>query len=138
MLANGTKLGYSTTDGNGATYTDIPELQTVPDFDADAEKVENTVLSASNKTYEKGISDYKDLEYGLKYENTSATSSYRVLRGHATSNTKLYWKQVYPDGTAFTFAGYPSIGTTGGKVNDLINTKLKITLDSDVVVTDPA
>lgn len=138
MLANGTKLGFSASGTGPFTYTDLTGLKEIPDFKNEKEKVENTPLSASNKEYEYGVGDYGDLTYKFKFVNSSETDSYRILKGYEDSNTKLNFKQEYPDGTAMTFAGQVTTGVTGGKLNDAIDFELSIALASAVTVTNPA
>jgi hypothetical protein len=138
MLANGTTLGYSTTGTTPINYITLPDLKEIPDFFNDKEKVENTGLAASNKEYEFGVGDYGDLEYTFKFKNSATTDTYRVLKAYADSNTVLYFKQTYPDGTAMTFSGQVSVGSTGGGLNKPIDCKVKIALASSVTVTNPS
>ena len=134
MLANGIKLAYKTTD---ETYTELDGLKQVPDMGEEPEKVENTCLTDSTKQYEYGIGDYGDLDYTFKYENSSATSPYRVLRGFADNKTKVSFKQTYPDGTTFTFDAQCSVKLGGGGVNDVIEFTLSLALQSKITVVDP-
>ena len=55
MLANGAKLGYSTTGTGTISYTDIPGLKEIPEIGVEPEKVENTCLTDGVKKYEQGI-----------------------------------------------------------------------------------
>ena len=71
MLANGIKLGYST---SGSSYTDLPGLQEVPEIGSEPEKVDVTCLADAAKKYELGIGDYGDLEYGSKFQFTAQVS----------------------------------------------------------------
>lgn len=137
MLANGTKLGFKTAS-SGSTFTDIPELKEVPEIGTEVEKVENTRLNASNKTYENGVGDPGDMTYKLDYDNSSETSTYRVMREAQEAGTKLYFQHELTDGTKFAFAAYPSVKLTGGKLNDPLGVDLKLTVASDITVTDPA
>ena len=134
MLANGIKLGYSTT---GSTYTDLTGLKEVPDMGSDPEKVDNTCLTDKVKQYEYGIGDYGDLEYKFKYENNSATSPYRVLRKLADDKTVVKFKQTYPDETEFEFDAQCSVKLGGGGVNGVIEFTLALALQSEIKVTDP-
>ena len=65
------------------------------------EKVDNTCLSDKVKQYEYGIGDPGDLEFKFKYENSSATSPYRVLRkAQEDGNIKFprnitRWNNIY-------------------------------------------
>lgn len=134
MLANGIKLGYST---SGSSYTDLPGLQEVPEIGSEPEKVDVTCLADAAKKYELGIGDYGDLEYGFKYDNSSATSSYRVLRGFEKNKTSVKYEMSFPDGTKFQFTAQVSIKVSGGTVNGLMTFKVKMTLNSDIEIVDP-
>lgn len=136
MLANGIKLGYKVDEAT-TDYTNLTGLKSVPDMGQDPEKVENTCLSDTVKQYEFGIGDYGDMEYTFKYENSSDTSPYRVLRGYADSRTVLYFQQEYPDKTKFTFKAIPNVKLSGGEVNGVIEFTLQLALQSNPTVTDP-
>lgn len=133
MLANGITLSYGKAKGN---YTKLAGLKEVPEFGIEPEKVENTTLEDKVKKYEFGIGDAGELEYKFAYDNSSATSSYRVLRKAAEDKEKLYFEQAYPDGTKVDFEGQVSVKLGGGGVNSVIEFTLKIALQSELVFTD--
>ena len=97
MLANGTKLGYKKKGASESTYTDLTGLKEVPELGNEKEKVENTGLADKAKQYEFGIGDPGDLEYKFKYENTSATSPYRVMRKAEDDGEVLSFCETLPD-----------------------------------------
>ena len=80
MLANGITLKYKKKTGTPNTFTLLEGLKEVPELGVDPEKVENTTLADKVKQYELGIGDAGELEYKFKYDNSKATSAYRVLR----------------------------------------------------------
>ena len=133
MLANGIKLAFSKTKGD---YQNLVGLKEVPEFGIEPEKVENTTLADKVKKYEFGIGDAGELEYKFAYDNTTATSPYRVLRNAADNKEKLYFEQTYPDGTKVTFEGQVSVKLGGGGVNSVIEFTLKIALQSELTFTD--
>lgn len=133
MLANGITLSYGTAKG---TYTKLAGLKEVPEFGIEPEKVENTTLEDKVKKYEFGIGDAGELEYKFSYDNTTATSPYRVLRTAADNKTKLFFEQTYPDNTKVTFEGQVSVKLGGGGVNSVIEFTLKIALQSELAFTD--
>lgn len=133
MLANGIKLAFSKTKGD---YKNLVGLKEVPEFGIEPEKVENTTLADKVKKYEFGIGDAGELEYKFAYDNTTATSPYRVLRNAADNKEKLYFEQTYPDGTKVTFEGQVSVKLGGGGVNSVIEFTLKIALQSELAFTD--
>lgn len=134
MLANGAKLGYKTT---GTTYTDLTGLKEIPELGGDPEKVDVTTLADTAKQYEYGITDYGDLEFKFKYENSGANSPYRVLRGLATAKTKTSFELTLKDGTKFTWDAIPNVKLGGGGVNGAIDFSLTMALQSEIVPTDP-
>lgn len=133
MLANGITLSYGTAKG---TYTKLAGLKEVPEFGIEPEKVENTTLEDKVKKYEFGIGDAGELEYKFAYDNSSTTSSYRVLRKAAENKEKLFFEQAYPDGTKVKFEGQVSVKLGGGGVNSVIEFTLKIALQSELEFTD--
>ncbi len=133
MLANGIKLAFSKTKGD---YQNLVGLKEVPEFGIEPEKVENTTLADKVKKYEFGIGDAGELEYKFAYDNTTATSPYRVLRNAADNKEKLYFEQTYPDNTKVTFEGQVSVKLGGGGVNSVIEFTLKIALQSELAFTD--
>ncbi|MDU2680470.1 MAG: phage tail tube protein [Clostridium sp.] len=137
MLANGIKLGYKKKGAEPATYTDLQGLKEVPEMGDEPEKVDNTCLSDKVKQYEYGIGDPGDLEFKFKYENSSATSPYRVLRAAAESKEVLSFEETFPDGTKFNWDAQVSVKLGGGGVNGVIEFTLKMALQSDIRVVDP-
>lgn len=137
MLANGATLAYKE-HGAAGSYTDLPGLKEIPEIGADPEKVENTVLTDTLKQYEMGIGDPGDMTYKFKYENTSATSSYRLLRTAQASGNAYDFKETDKDGTTITFTAYPSVKRGGGGVNGVIDFDLNLALASEITITDPS
>ena len=135
MLANGIKLGYK--KSGSPSYTDLPGLKEVPEMGDEPEKVDNTCLSDTVKQYEYGIGDPGDLEFKFKYDNSSATSPYRVLREAAEAKEVLSFEETFPDGTKFHWDAQVSVKVGGGGVNGVIEFTLKMALQSAIEVTDP-
>lgn len=138
MLANGIKLGYKKKTGEPSTYKDLSGLKEVPEMGDEPEKVDNTCLSDTVKQYEYGIGDPGDLEFKFKYDNSSATSPYRVLREAAESKEVLSFEETFPDGTKFNWDAQVSVKLGGGGVNGVIDFTLKMALQSKIEVTDPS
>lgn len=136
MLANGTKLEYK--EKSGSSYTKLDGLKEVPEIGDEPEKVENTCLSDSVKKYEYGIGDPGELEFKFKYENSSTTCSYRILRKAAEAKKVLSFKETLPDGTSFEWDAQVSIKLGSGGVNGVIEFTCKMALQSEITVTDPA
>lgn len=140
MLANGAKLGYSKTasSGSSATYTDLPGLKEIPEIGSDVEKVDNTVLTDKHKTYERGIGDLPEMTYKFRYDNTKADSPYRVLRKADADGTLLYFRETDADKTTFDFGATVTVKRTGGGVNGAIEFEATMTVQTDIIYTDPA
>lgn len=140
MLANGAKLGYTTTKPSGAStsYTDMPGLKQIPDMGPDPEKVENTCLTDTHKMYELGIGDLPEMKYTFKYDNTSASSPYRVARKWAEDGTLVYFKETLKDGTTTEFGAQVSVKRTGGAVNGVLEFEMTCMVQTEFKYTDPA
>lgn len=136
MLANGITLSFK--KSSESEFTVLTGLKEVPELGNEPEKVENTCLSDKVKQYEFGIGDPGDLEYKFKYENKSATSPYRVMRDAETAKEVLSFKETLPDGTVFAYDAMVSVKLGSGAVNGVMEFTLKMALQSDIAVTDPA
>lgn len=137
MLANGTTLGYKKKSGTPSSYTILQGLKEIPELGVEPEKVENTCLSDAVKKYEFGIGDPGDLEFKFKYDNSSATSSYRILRTAAETKEVLEFEETLPDGTKFNWDAQVSVKLGGGGVNGVIDFTVKMALQSEITPVDP-
>lgn len=133
MLANGIKLKYNKL----GTMILLPDLQEVPEIGMDPEKVEVTTLDDTSKQYEFGIGDYGDLEFTFLYDNSSANTPYRILRGLADSKAVTLFELSYPDGTKFLWNAMVNVKVSGGGVNGAITFKVTMALQSAITVQDP-
>ena len=136
MLANGAKLGYKKKGASG-DYTDLTGLKEIPDLGEDPEKVENSGLADKVKQYEYGIGDAGDLTYKFKYENTSETSPYRVMRKAAATKEVLSFCETLPDNTKYEYDAQVSVKRSGGGVNGVMEFDLNMALQSEITTTDP-
>lgn len=138
MLANGATLGYKKKGEESGTYTDLPGLKEIPDIGTEAEKVDNTCLKDPHKKYEMGIGDLPDMVYKFKFDNSSAQSSYRVLRTAQENKEVLSFQEKDADGTTIEFDAQVSVKRTGGGVNGVIDVEATMLVQSNIKFTDPA
>ena len=136
ILTKDTTLSYSAT--SGGSYTQVPDLQEVPDFAADVDRVEITTLADGARRYKKGIKDYGELEFTFLYDNSGAQSNYRLLRALEEEDTNAFWKVAFPDGTTLAFQGEVSTGINGAGAGDVYQLTATISLTSDITVTNPS
>ena len=118
--------------------TPIANIQEIPDLGGSVDKVEVTTLTDGSKRYIAGIKEYGDLEFTLLYDNTDATSNYRVLKGFEDLEVADTFQVVLPDETTFDFTASVSTKIAGAKVGDALTFSAMFTLNSDIVVTNPA
>lgn len=135
ILSKGIKLGYSAT--GTTSYTDIPNLQEVPDLGGTPDQVDVTVLTDSVYHNINGIKNLGELAFTFLYDNSSETSNYRVLKGLEDDGTIVNWQVTFPDGTKFTFSGQVSVTVNGAGVNTALQFTATIALQSDITVTHP-
>lgn len=134
LLSKGIKLGYSATIP-ATVYTNLPDLQEIPELGGDIEKVETTVLADASRKYINGIKDYGDLAFTFLYENNDANDSFRLL---SAMTALTAWQVELPDGTKFAFTGFPSVKLAGAGINAPLTFTLNIALNSDITITNPA
>ena len=119
-LSKGIKLSYKA--GSGSTYTDLTNLQEIPDIGGSADSVEVTPLADDAHMYINGLLDYGDsLDFTFLYEKTQFTT----LSGLTGSQN---WKVTLPGtgGATASFDAEPSVRLNGVGVNDVITYTLSL------------
>lgn len=119
-LSKGIKLSYKASGGN--SFTDLTNLQEIPDIGGSADSVEVTTLDDSAHMYINGLLDYGDsLDFTFLYDKTQFTT----LNGLSGS---VSWKVTLPgtSGLTATFDGEPSVRLNSVGVNDAITYTLAI------------
>ena len=117
-ISKGSKLSYKA--ASGSEYTELTNLQEIPDLGGEAEAIEITVLSDAAHMYTDGILNYGDsLAFKFLYDKTQFTT----LTGLTGSNS---WKVELPDGATCTFTGTSSVKLDSVGVNAALTYQLSI------------
>ena len=125
LISKGIKLSYSTT--TEGQFTELTNLQEIPDLSGESEAIEVTTLSDAAHMYIDGLLNYGDsLEFKFLYEKTQFTT----LQG---IKDEQKWKVELPDGTACTFNGTGSVRLDGVGVNSAITYTLAVKPTSEMV-----
>lgn len=135
ILTKGVTLSYK--NGSETTYTKIDNMQSFPALGGTPEKVDVTTLEDGNRKYIQGVKEYEELAFVFLYDNSSATSNYRVVRGLEEAGGVIDWEVSFPDNTKFHFSGEVATSINEGEVNGAITFNVNITLNSDIDVTNP-
>lgn len=128
-ISKGIKLSYKTT---GQTYTDLTNLQEIPELGGDTESIEITVLSDAAHMYTNGIKNYGD---SLSFKFLYDTTQFATLNALSGS---VDWKVSLPDGengvidTECTFSGTCSVKLDGVGVNSALTYTLSIKPNSEM------
>ena len=121
VISKGIKLAYST--GEGA-FTDLTNLQEIPELGGEAEAIEITTLADAAHMYTDGILNYGDsLAFKFLYEKQQFTALQALTGTHE-------WKVTLPDSAACTFSGSCSVKLDGVGVNAALTYTLSIKPDS--------
>jgi len=143
LLSKGIKFYHGTASQNASTgvwtisaTSEVLNLQSIPSLGGEAEKVDVTTLADDSRHYINGIKDYGDLDFTFLYDNSSATSNYRVLKGLEGGGVKGI-KIELPDGTAFEFAADITVSLDEAEVNAALTFTCSCGLQSDIAVTNP-
>lgn len=124
VISKGIKLSYKT---EGEVYTDLTDLQEIPDMGGETESIEITTLADAAHMYTNGIKSYGDsLEFSFLY----ASAQFDTLNALTGS---VGWKVTLPDNTACTFSGSCSVKLNGVGVNDVLTYVLAIKPDSEMI-----
>jgi len=134
IISIGTKLSYSAVPAT--TYTDLPDLQDVPELGGAPDKVEVTTLVDGTRRYINGVVDYGDLAFTFLYDNDDASASWRTLQGF--NGVLKTWKITLPDTTTFVFTGYGYAKLNATGINAPLTFTWSINLNSSIAITNPA
>lgn len=119
-LSKGIKLSYKA--GGASSFTDLTNLQEIPDIGGSADSVEVTTLDDAAHMYINGLLDYGDsMDFTFLYDKTQFTT----LSGLSGS---VSWKVTLPGtgGATATFDGEPSVKLNSVGVNDAITYTLSV------------
>ena len=122
------KLGTNTLK----SVTDIGTLGGKPS------SLDATCLTDSMRKSVPGVQDGNELEITYLFDNTVATSDYRVVKGLQTAGAAVAVEVDLPDGTKYASTGYVTTWIEGVKVDSLISAKASINLQSEWTVTNPS
>ena len=126
VISKGIKLSYKTS-AEPSTYTDLTDLQEIPDLGGESEAIEITTLDDAAHMYTDGILNYGDsLSFKCLYKKTQ----FNTLTGLEGS---ISWKVTLPDNTACTFTGTSSVKLDAVGVNNALTYTLAIKPDSEMV-----
>ena len=115
-ISKGIKLSYK----NGGTFTELKNLQEIPELGGDVEAIEITCLSDAAHVYTDGIKNYGDsLAFKFLYEQ----EQFMALNAQTESTE---WKVELPDGAACTFSGTCSVKLDGVGVNAALTYTLSV------------
>lgn len=118
-ISKGIKLSYKTAESE-SQFTELTNLQEIPDLGGEAEAIEITTLADAAHMYTDGILNYGDsLAFKFLYDKTQFTT----LTGLTGSNS---WKVELPDGATCTFTGTSSVKLDSVGVNAALTYQLSI------------
>lgn len=117
--------------------TEIANLQQIPDIGGAADQVDVTTLADGNYMYINGIKNFGTLEFTFLYDNSAATSNYRVCRAAEEDGEAHAFVLTLPDETTFTFSGQVSTTISSAGVNAALQFTLTVNLGSEITVGNP-
>lgn len=139
VLTKDTTLSYvADPDGNPGVYTEIGLLLEVPELGGDPEQVDVTTLKDGVRKYIPGVKDLGDLSFQFLYDNSEATSNYRILKGLQDAGEVASFRVEYPDGTTHDFDALVNVKMDSAAVNAALTFTATFYLQSEITVTDPA
>ena len=118
VLSKGITLSYKTS--SASDFTQLTNLQEIPDLGGETEAIEITTLADEAHVYMDGIKNYGDsIAFKFLYDKTQ----FETLTGLTGTST---WKVTLPDTTTCTFSGTCSVKLDGAGVNAALGYTLSI------------
>ena len=136
LASIGIKIGYKAST-SGSTYTNLPNVQAIPEMGGTPEKIDVTTLSDQSKKYVNGVTDNGDLDFTFLYDADGTTSSYKILKGLQDAKTTNSYQVEFPDGTTFTFDAEVSVKTNSAEVNGALTFTASFALQSEITTAFP-
>lgn len=123
VISKGITLSY----GDGSAFTELTNLQEIPELGGEKEAIEVTTLADPAHMYTDGIANYGDsLAFKFLYEKEQF-ADLAAIEGSKS------WKVELPDGTACTFGGTCSVKLDGVGVNAALTYTLSVKPDSEMI-----
>lgn len=135
LLSVDTTLSYK--KAGESDFTELDLLMEVPELGGDPEKVDVTTLKDKVRKNIPGVIDLGDLVFKFLYDNSTATSNYRVLRKLQDEKAMATFKVDYPDGAGHEFDAYVAVKMDAAPVNNALTFTATMLLQSEIGVTDP-
>lgn len=123
VISKGIKLSY----GSGNSFTELTDLQEIPELGGSAESIEVTTLADAAHVYTDGIKNYGD---SLAFKFLYKKDQFTTLNGLSGAQS---WKVELPDGATCTFGGTCSVALDGVGVNAALTYTLSIKPNSAMV-----
>ena len=118
VLSKGITLSYKTS--SAGEFTQLTNLQEIPDLGGETEAIEITTLADEAHVYMDGIKNYGDsIPFKFLYDKTQ----FETLIGLTGT---VNWKVTLPDTTTCTFSGTCSVKLDGAGVNAALGYTLSI------------
>ena len=125
VLSKGITLSYKT--GAAGDFTQLTNLQEIPDLGGGSVAKEKTTLADDAHMYMDGIKNYGDsIPFKFLYDKTQ----FETLTGLTGT---VNWKVTLPDTTTCTFSGTSSVKLDGAGVNAALGYTLSIKPNSAMV-----
>lgn len=125
VISKGIKLSYRV--GEATDYTELTNLQEIPELGGDRESIEVTTLADAAHMYTDGILNYGDsLGFKFLYEKEQFAALVAL-------DEECGWKVELPDGSACTFNGGSSVKLDGVGVNAALTYTLNIKPSSELL-----
>ena len=122
VISKGITLSY----GSGDSFTELTNLQEIPELGGDTEAIEITTLADNAHMYTDGIKNYGDsLAFKFLYE----AEQFSTLNGLSGVQN---WKVALPDGEACSFSGTCSVKLDGVGVNAALTYTLSVKPNSEM------
>lgn len=124
VISKGIKLSY----GSDGSYTELTNLQEIPQIGGTSEAIEITTLADAAHMYTNGILNYGDsLTFKFLYEKEQFTTLANL------GDTETGWKVELPDGATCTFEGTASVALDGAGVNVALTYSLAVKPTSEII-----
>lgn len=122
-ISKGIKLSYKA----GEAFTELTDLQEIPELGGDTESIEITTLADAAHKYTDGIKNYGD---SLPFKFLYKKAQFTTLNG---LSGEVEWKVDLPDGASCTFSGTGSVKLDGVGVNAALTYTLSVKPSSEMI-----